>query len=105
MMGFSIRRGGVMKKILLLGCAILSMGVSAQTVEKPNPNSPINAVEQIHGLPGGSKGTAYSVKTKKKVNETPSNIVPMENTTPANCADSMGGKGGASFTACEAQKK
>jgi len=90
-----------MIKILLL----LSLSAFSQTMTKPDPNSQINAEEQANGLPGGSSGTAYSVRTQKRSIKAPAVIAPVENTTPANCADSLGGKGSATFTACEAAKK
>ena len=94
-----------MLKIILATSLLFSLSAFTQTLEKPDPNSQINAEEQVNGLPGGSEGAAYSVRTKKSATKTPSNIAPVENTTPANCASSMGGKGDATFTACEAGKK
>jgi hypothetical protein len=93
-----------MLKILFLSSALLSLGAFAQTT-KPDPNSSINAEEQVNGLPGGGKGTSYSVRTKKRAVVAPSIVAPVENTTPANCADSLGGSGSATFTACEAGKR
>lgn len=96
-----------MKKIifLFLSLAQISLNIFAQQPAKSDPNSMVNAEEQINGLPGASKGKAYSVKTKKRVILVPANVAPVENTTPANCADSLGGSGSATFTACEAGKK
>ncbi len=94
-----------MIKIFLLSTMFLSLGAFAQTQTKPDPTSQVNAEEQIHGLPGSSTGAAYSVRTKKRTITMPSNVAPVENTTPANCADSLGSKGSATFTACEAGKK
>jgi len=90
-------------KLLLLCSFVFSVNVHSQTYTKPDPNSSINAEEQVNGLPAG-KG-AYSVRTKKRSVKIPSTIAPVENTTPANCADSLGGQGGANFTACEAGKR
>ncbi|MBY0413773.1 MAG: hypothetical protein K2Q18_06395 [Bdellovibrionales bacterium] len=45
------------------------------------------------------------MKARKRTVVMPSSIAPVENHSPANCADSLGSKGGASFTACEAGKK
>jgi hypothetical protein len=92
-----------MLKILLVSSVVLSMNAFSQT-QKPDPNSQVNAEEQVNGLPGGSAGAAYSV-TKKRSIKAPAVIAPVENTTPANCADSLSGKGSANFTACEAAKK
>lgn len=89
-----------MLKFLLLSSLALS-----QTTTKPDLDSSINAEEQISGLPGGSAGAAYSVRTEKKTIKPPAVIAPAENVVPANCVDSLGGKGGANFTACEAAKK
>lgn len=94
-----------MYKALFFFALTLSSTCFSQTTIKPDPNSSINAQEQINGLPGGSTGAAYSVRTKKRSVKMPSHIAPVENLTPASCADSLGGKGGASFTACEAGKK
>ena len=93
------------KKIIIASSLMLSINAFAQTPAKPDPNSSVNAQEQVNGLPGSSTGAAYSVRTKKRSVKMPSVIAPVENTTPANCADSLGGKGGATFTACEAGKK
>jgi hypothetical protein len=93
-----------MLKILLVSSVVLSMNAFSQTQNKPDPNSQVNAEEQVNGLPGGSAGAAYSV-TKKRSIKAPAVIAPVENTTPANCADSLGGKGSANFTACEAAKR
>jgi hypothetical protein len=95
-----------MLKIICISTFLLSVNSFSQTPVKPDPSSQINAVEQVHGLPGGAKGKAYSVKTtKRKSLKTPDNFAPVENTTPANCSDSLGGSGGATFTACEAGKR
>lgn len=94
-----------MLKILLVSSIFLSMNSSSQAQNKPDPNSQINAEEQINSLPGGSAGSVYSVRTKKKSIQTPAILAPVENTTPASCADSLGGKGSANFTACQAAKK
>lgn len=97
--------GVFMLKALVLSSLFLSMNAFSQTMNKPDPNSQINAQEQANGLPGGASGSAYSVRTKKRAIQAPPIIAPVENTTPANCADSLGGKGSATFTACEAAKK
>lgn len=95
-----------MFKIICFGAFLISHSTFAQITVKPDPSSQINAEEQIHGLPGNGKGRAYSVKTtKKKTLKTPENFAPVENTTPANCSDSLGGSGSATFTACEAGKR
>lgn len=94
-----------MIKNLLIASLLLSFSAFSQTMTKPDPSSQINAEEQAHGLPGGSTGSAYSVRTKKRVLQAPAVIAPVENMTPANCADNLGGKGSATFTACEAAKK
>lgn len=94
-----------MFKLLILGLMVVSLNAFSQTVEKPDPNSPVNAQEQINGLPGNSPGTSYSVRTKKRAIVAPAVVAPVENHTPANCADSLGGKGSNTFTACEAGKK
>jgi hypothetical protein len=94
-----------MIKILLIGSVFLSMNAFSQTVVKSDPNSEINAQEQANGLPGEASGSAYSVHTKKRSIQAPPVIAPVENTSPASCADSLGGKGSATFTACEAAKK
>lgn len=94
-----------MIKSLLISSLFLSLSAFSQTLTKPDPHSQINAEEQVNGLPGGSSGSAYSVRTKKRSLQAPAIVAPAENTTPANCADSLGGKGSATFTACEAAKK
>lgn len=94
-----------MLKILLISSVFLSVNAFSQTPAKPNPDSQINAEEQIHGTPGGTTGTAYSVRTKKRTIKVPANVAPVENQSPANCADSLGSKGSANYTACEAAKK
>jgi hypothetical protein len=95
-----------MFKILLLSTFIFSGYAFSQTPTKPNPNSQINAEEQVNGLPGGANGRSFSARTtKKKKFKLPANVAPVENTTPANCADSVGGTGGASYTACQAAEK
>lgn len=94
-----------MLKILLVSSILLSMNAFSQTQNKPDPNSQVNAEEQVNGLPGGSAGAAYSVRTKKRSIKAPAIIAPVENTTPASCADSLGAKGSANFTACEAAKR
>jgi len=94
-----------MLKILLLSSLFLSLNAFSQVDNKPDPDSQVNAQEQINGLPGGSEGAAYSVRTKKRTIKMPAVIAPVENQSPANCADSLGAKGSANFTACEAAKK
>ena len=94
-----------MRKILLLRFVFLSANAFSQIENKPDPNSEVNAQEQINGLPGGSEGAAYSVRTKKRALKAPAMIAPAQNLFPANCADSLGGKGSANFTACEAAKR
>lgn len=94
-----------MLRVLLLSSLFLTANAHAQTTEKPNPDSSVNAEEQVNGLPGAGAGRAYSVRTKKSVLQVPSKIAPVENHAPANCADSLGAKGSANFTACEAAKK
>lgn len=95
-----------MKKIIVLVLITLSVSVFSQTPARPDPNSMINAQEQINGLPGAGEGKSYSVRTKKRAVKAPDSIAPViENETPANCASNMGGKGNATFTACEAAKK
>jgi hypothetical protein len=94
-----------MLRILFLCSVLLSINAFSQTMIRPDPNSQINAQEQVNGLPGGAVGSAYSVRTKKRAIKAPSFIAPVENPTPANCADSLGGKGSATFTACEAARK
>jgi hypothetical protein len=93
-----------MLKTILLSSFIFSLNAFSQT-DKPDPDSQINAEEQVNGLPGGSAGRSYSVRTKKTTIKAPDTIAPVENIVPANCADSLGAKGGANFTACEANKK
>lgn len=94
-----------MIKILLLTSIIFSANAFAQTTNKPDPNSSINAEEQINGLPGGGSGKTYSVRTKKRSIKAPDVVAPVENTTPANCSSNLGANGSATFTACEAAKK
>ena len=94
-----------MLKILLLSSVFLCLNAFAQIENKPDPNSQINAQEQVNGLPGGSVEGAYSVRTKKRTIKMPSVVAPVENHSPANCADSLGSKGSANFTACEAAKR
>lgn len=94
-----------MLKVLLLSSIFLSLNAFSQTQNKPDPNSQVNAEEQVHGLPGGTEGTAYSVRTKKRTIKMPEVVAPVENHSPANCVDSLGSKGSANFTACEAAKK
>jgi hypothetical protein len=94
-----------MLKILLISSVLISTNSFSQTLAKSDPDSSINAEEQNHGLPGGKEGKAYSVRTKKRSIKVPSIIAPVENTYPANCADSLNGKGSANYTACEAGKK
>lgn len=94
-----------MLKNLLLGSLFLSVNAFAQMDNKPDPDSQVNAQEQVNGLPGGSEGAAYSVRTKKRTIKMPAVVAPIENHSPANCADSLGAKGAANFTACEAAKK
>lgn len=94
-----------MLKVLLVSSLFLSLNAFSQTTIKPDPTSQVNAQEQANGLPGGSAGGAYSVRTKKRTIKVPPVIAPAENQSPASCADSLGGKGGANFTACEAAKK
>jgi hypothetical protein len=97
--------GTKMLKILIISSVFLSLNAFSQIDNKPDPNSQINAEEQAHGLPGGSAGSAYSVRTKKRSLKVPAVVAPVENHSPASCADSLGGKGSANFTACEAAKK
>lgn len=94
-----------MLKILLLSSLFLSFNAFSQNENKPDPNSQVNAEEQVNGLPGGSQGSAYSVRTKKRTIKMPAVVAPVENQSPASCADSLGSKGSANFTACEAAKK
>ena len=94
-----------MLKIFLASSVICSMNAFSQTPVKPDPNSQINAQEQINSLPENSKGGAYSVRIKKNLMKAPPIIAPVENISPANCADSLGGKGSATYTACEAAQK
>ena len=94
-----------MIKILLLFFHVLSLSVYSKTSDRPDPSSSVNAEEQISGLPGGSAGAAYSVKTQKRSIKIPAIMAPAENALPASCADSLGGKGSANFTACEAARK
>lgn len=94
-----------MFKIILFISIILSTSAFSQST-KPDPDSQINAEEQINSLPGGSAGAAYSVRTQKRTTiKAPAVIAPAENITPANCADTLGAKGSATFTACEAAKR
>ena len=94
------------KKMIVLGLMTLSFSAFSQTPAKPDPNSMINAEEQINGLPGAGDGKSYSVRTKKRAVKAPDTIAPViENESPANCASNLGGKGSANFTACEAAKK
>lgn len=95
-----------MYRFLAIFSCLISLTVYSQTAEKADPHSQVNAEEQAMGLPGASAGSPYSVtKTKKRTIKVPPVIAPTENTLPANCADSLGGKGSATFTACEAGKK
>ena len=94
-----------MSKIYLLSFVLLSANAFSQIENKPDPDSQINAQEQVNGTPGGSEGSAYSVRTKKRMMKLPPVVAPVQNLSPANCADSLGGKGSANFTACEAAKK
>lgn len=94
-----------MLKILFLSSLFLSLNAFSQVDNKPDPDSQVNAQEQINGLPGGSEGSAYSVRTKKRTIKMPAVVAPVENLSPANCVDSLGSKGSANFTACEAAKK
>lgn len=94
-----------MSKIYLLIFVLFSANAFSQVENKPDPDSQINAQEQINGVPGGSAGAAYSVRTKKRMMKAPPVIAPVENLSPANCVDSLGGSGGANYTACEAAKK
>lgn len=95
-----------MLKSFMILSFLFSTNAFSQSTQKPDPNSPINAEEQVRGLPGGSSGTPYSVtKSKKGTVKMPPIVAPAENTLPANCADSLDGKGSATFTACEAGKK
>lgn len=91
--------------IIILSSALFSANAFSQAVEKPDPNSQINAQEQINSLPEAASGGAYSVRTRKTSLKVPSNFAPVENIAPASCADSLGSKGSATFTACEAGKK
>ncbi len=85
---------------------LLSTTAFAQKVQKPDPNSPINAEEQIRSLPGAASGYPNTISQEKKRSlQAPAVVAPMENTLPANCADNLDGKGSATFTACEAGKK
>lgn len=94
-----------MFKILLLSFVFLSANAFSQVDKKPNPDSQVNAQEQINGLPEGSQGGNYLIRTKKRTIKVSPVIAPVENQSPANCADSLGGKGSANFTACEAAKR
>ena len=93
-----------MLKILILSSFFITVSGFAQTT-KPDPTSSINAEEQVNGLPGGKSGTGYSVRAKKKAVTAPEVVAPVENHTPANCADNLGAKGSGTFTACEAGKR
>lgn len=94
-----------MLKVFLLSVFLISTNGFTQTT-KPDPTSQINAEEQVNGLPGGASGTTgYSVRTRKKTVTAPAVVAPVENHTPANCADNLGAKGSATFTACEAGKR
>lgn len=93
-----------MLKVFLLSAFLISTEGFTQT-NKPDPTSQINAEEQVNGLPGGASGTGYSVRTRKKTVAPPEAVAPVENHTPANCADNLGAKGSATFTACEAGKR
>lgn len=95
-----------MLKIFLISTMFLSIAAFAQMDAKPDPNSTVNAEEQANGLPGGASGRAYSVRAKARAIKAPPVIAPVQNTTtPANCADSLGGSGANTFTACEAAKR
>lgn len=94
-----------MQKIILLTVVFLSVNAYSQMENKPDPDSQVNAQEQVHGLPGGSKTGAYLIRTKKKTIKLPAAITPVQNLSPANCADSLASNGGANYTACEAAKK
>jgi hypothetical protein len=94
-----------MLTIIILSSALFSANAFSETQEKPDPNSQINAQEQVNSLPGAGSAGAYSVRTRKSSVKAPVNIAPVENITPASCADSLGSKGSATFTACEAGKK
>lgn len=86
-----------MLKILVVSFVVLSLNAFSQT-----PNN-TDSKEEVKD-PDSSRA-AYLVRTKKKTIQAPAIIAPVENLTPANCADSLGGKGSANFTACEAGKK
>ncbi len=93
-------------KSFLIVSLFFSFNAFSQTTQKPDPNSPINAEEQIRGLPGAASGYPNTISTDKKNSlKAPAIVAPTENTVPANCADNLGGKGSATFTACEANKK
>jgi hypothetical protein len=95
-----------MFKILLVSSFIFSLNAFSQTPVKPDLDSSVNAVEQIHGQEGNNSKSIYSVKkNKKKIKVFTNAITPLENTTPANCSDSLEGKGGANYTACQGNKK
>ncbi len=94
-----------MFKILLLSFIFLSANAFSQDEKKPDPDSEVNAKEQINGLPQGSQGGNYLIRTKKRTIKVSPIIAPTVNQSPANCADSLGGKGSANFTACEAAKR
>lgn len=94
-----------MLKVLLLSLTFLSVSAFSQGESESDPRSDVNTQEQVNGLPGSSEGSAYSVRTKKRILKIPNVVAPVENHSPANCADSLGGSGSANFTACEALKK
>ena len=94
-----------MFKVLVLSFVFLSANAFSQVESKPNPDSQVNAKEQVNGLPEGSQGGAYLIRTKKRTIKLSPVIAPAENQLPANCADNLGGKGSANFTACEAAKR
>ncbi|MBY0413772.1 MAG: hypothetical protein K2Q18_06390 [Bdellovibrionales bacterium] len=51
-----------MLKIFFLSSTLIfgiSLNVFSQTTPKPDPDSQINAEEQVNGMPGASKGGAY----------------------------------------------
>lgn len=94
-----------MVKIIFLSLVFVSASAFSQVEKKPDPTSEVNAEEQVNGLAGGTKDSAYSVRTKKRIYKVPAVVAPVENLSPASCADSLGSSGSANFTACEAAKK
>ena len=93
-----------MFKFVVFLSIFISSNSFAQSTSKPNPDSSVNAEEQVNGLPGSTKDQAYLVRKKRSL-KAPTIVAPVENLSPASCADSLGASGGANFTACEANKK